>query len=155
MGYCLLYEAMFDSVMLARDRWLAKGGMLLPDKATMYITAIEDEKYKNEKIHFWDNVYGFNMSCVKGAAMFEPLVDTVESSQICTSVVRVWEADLLTVTKEDLQIDAPFELRATRNDYCHAIVLWFEVGFTQGHKEIWLSTSPMLRSRNVASSKGR
>ena len=39
--------------------------MLLPDKAVMYLTAIEDEKYKNEKIHFWDNVYGFNMSCVK------------------------------------------------------------------------------------------
>ena len=39
--------------------------MLLPDKACMYVTAIEDEKYKNEKIHFWDNVYGFNMSCVK------------------------------------------------------------------------------------------
>ena len=67
MGYCLLYEAMFDSVMVARDKWLAPGGMLLPDKACMYMTAIEDEKYKNEKIHFWDNVYGFNMSCVKGA----------------------------------------------------------------------------------------
>jgi protein arginine N-methyltransferase 1 len=57
-------------------------------QATMYVTAIEDEKYKNEKIHFWDNVYGFNMSCVKSAAMFEPLVnlvvDTVGSNQICT-----------------------------------------------------------------------
>jgi len=146
MGYCLLYEAMFDSVLVARDRWLAPGGMLLPDKATMYITAIEDEKYKNEKIHFWDNVYGFNMSCVKGAAMFEPLVDTVESNQICTTVQKIWEADLLTVTKQDLEIEAGFQLKAKRNDYCHALVIWFDVGFTQGHKEIWLSTSPMTRS---------
>jgi type I protein arginine methyltransferase len=66
----------------------------------MYVTAIEDEKYKNEKIHFWDNVYGFNMSCVKSAAMFEPLVDTVDSNQICTSTALIWEADLLTVTKK-------------------------------------------------------
>ena len=25
MGYCLLYEAMFDSVLMARDKWLAPG----------------------------------------------------------------------------------------------------------------------------------
>jgi protein arginine N-methyltransferase 1 len=131
MGYCLLYEAMFDSVMLARDKWLKPGGMLLPDKAAVYITAIEDEKYKNEKIHFWDNVYGFNMSCVKGAAMFEPLVDTVDRNQICTTTQCIWEVDLLTVTKAGLEIEAPFSLAATRNDYCHALVLWFDVGFTQ------------------------
>ena len=39
-------------------------------------------RYKEEKIHFWDSVYGFNMSCVKGAAMFEPLVDTVDPQQV-------------------------------------------------------------------------
>ena len=27
-------------------------------------------------------------------------------------------------------------VQALRNDYCHAFVLWFDVGFTQGHKEI-------------------
>jgi protein arginine N-methyltransferase 1 len=37
-------------------------------------------------------------------------------------------------------------VQALRNDYCHAFVLWFDVGFTQGHKEIWLSTSPRQRS---------
>jgi len=146
MGYCLLYEAMFDSVLLARDKWLAPGGMMLPDKATMYVTAIEDEKYKNEKIHFWDNVYGFNMSCVKSAAMFEPLVDTVESNQICTTSACIWEADLLTVTKQELEVNSKFSLKALRNDFCHALVVWFDVGFTQGHKEIWMSTSPMTRS---------
>ena len=42
MGYFLLYESMFDSVLFARDKWLAKGGMLFPNKATMFIAAIED-----------------------------------------------------------------------------------------------------------------
>ena len=26
-----------------------------------YVEAIEDEDYMKEKIHWWDNVYGFNM----------------------------------------------------------------------------------------------
>ena len=32
--------------------------------------------------------------------MFEPLVDTVDSNQICTTSQCIWEADLLTVTKQ-------------------------------------------------------
>lgn len=35
MGYCLLYESMLSSVLLARDRWLKPGGAILPDTATI------------------------------------------------------------------------------------------------------------------------
>ena len=46
MGYFLLYESMLDTVIYCRDRWLAEGGILLPDKAHLYIAAIEDADYK-------------------------------------------------------------------------------------------------------------
>jgi protein arginine N-methyltransferase 1 len=42
MGYFLLYEAMFDSVIYARDKWLAVDGILLPDRASMFIAALDD-----------------------------------------------------------------------------------------------------------------
>jgi protein arginine N-methyltransferase 1 len=42
MGYFLLYESMLDSVLWARDRYLVPGGKMLPDKAIMYVAAIED-----------------------------------------------------------------------------------------------------------------
>lgn len=47
MGYFLLYESMLDSVLWARDKYLAKGGKMLPDRAQIYVAAIEDEQYKN------------------------------------------------------------------------------------------------------------
>lgn len=50
MGYFLLYESMLDTVLFARDKWLVKGGLIFPDKATIYITAIEDGDYKEQKI---------------------------------------------------------------------------------------------------------
>lgn len=64
MGYFLIYESMFDSVIFARDKWLAKDGLVFPDKAKMYIAAIEDESYKKKKVDFWKNVYGVDMSCM-------------------------------------------------------------------------------------------
>ena len=50
MGYCLLYETMLPTVLFARDKWLAPGGIIMPDKATMYMTAIG--KYLANSIWF-------------------------------------------------------------------------------------------------------
>jgi protein arginine N-methyltransferase 1 len=50
MGYFLLYESMLDTVLFARDRYLAPGGLIFPDKATLKICGIEDGEYKEEKI---------------------------------------------------------------------------------------------------------
>merc|ERR1712110_826332 len=78
MGYCLFYESMLDSVLYARDKWLAPTGLMFPDKATLYVCAIEDRQYKDDKINWWDDVYGFDMSCIKKVALQEPLVDVVD-----------------------------------------------------------------------------
>jgi protein arginine N-methyltransferase 1 len=50
MGYFLLYESMLDTVLYARDNYLVSGGLIFPDKATIYMAAIEDGDYKDEKI---------------------------------------------------------------------------------------------------------
>lgn len=42
---------MLDTVLLARDKYLAPGGILYPDKAILYFAAIEDQEYKEEKIN--------------------------------------------------------------------------------------------------------
>ena len=41
-GYFLVFESMLDSVLFARDKWLKPGGLILPDKANLYIAAVED-----------------------------------------------------------------------------------------------------------------
>jgi type I protein arginine methyltransferase len=50
MGYFLLYESMLDTVLLARDKYLKPGGLIFPDTATLFLAAIEDQDYKQEKI---------------------------------------------------------------------------------------------------------
>jgi len=142
MGYFLLYESMLDTVLEARDRYLKPGGLIFPDHATMYLAAIEDQDYKEEKINFWDNVYGFDYSCIKDIALREPLVDTVELKAVSTDPCILKRIDLTTAKKEDLTFSAPFELRATRNDFIHAFLAWFDVSFDCTHKKVSFSTGP-------------
>ena len=41
MGYCLVFESMLDSVLVARDRWLTPGGLILPDIVRLFICGVE------------------------------------------------------------------------------------------------------------------
>ncbi|KAK2719773.1 hypothetical protein QYM36_005299 [Artemia franciscana] len=44
--------------------------------------AIEDRQYKDDKINWWDDVYGFNMSSIRKVAVAEPLADVVDPKQV-------------------------------------------------------------------------
>ncbi|CAI8056680.1 Protein arginine N-methyltransferase 1 [Geodia barretti] len=145
MGYCLFYESMLDTVIHARDKWLKPGGLLFPDKACLYLTAIEDRKYKDEKIFWWDSVYGFNMSSIRDVAVKEPLVDVVEPQQIITDSCLIKEVDLYTVQISDLTFSVPYCLTAKKNDYIDALVAFFTVEFTKCHKRTGITTSPEAR----------
>ncbi|KAL0956666.1 hypothetical protein HGRIS_002797 [Hohenbuehelia grisea] len=142
MGYFLLYESMLDTVLLARDKYLKKDGLIFPDVATLYVAAIEDQDYKEEKINFWDNVYGFDYSCIKDIALREPLVDTVDLKAVVSDPCLIKHIDLRTAKKEDLTFEAPFKLNATRNDYVHAFLAWFDIVFDCTHKKVQFSTGP-------------
>jgi len=142
MGYFLLYESMLDSVIYARDKYLAPGGLILPDKCNMYIAGIEDGQYKEEKIHFWEDVYGFDYSPFIDVAMVEPLVDTVENNSLITTPHKFFEFDINTVTKEGLEFHRKFDLKAIDNEFCHAYIVWWDAEFPGNHK-VTLPTGPM------------
>jgi len=145
MGYMLLYESMLNTVLVARDRWLRKDGhgLVLPDKARIYVEGIEDAEYKDQKLNFRDDVYGFNFKAIKKLALIEPLVDVVDAERVNTSACMIKELDMLKCTKEDLAFTAPFSIKATRNDLVHALVVYFDIDFSHGlHKKISFSTGP-------------
>merc|ERR1711976_786394 len=119
MCYCPFYESMLDTVLYARDKWLVEGGLMFPDKATLYLTGIEDRQYKDDKIHWWDDVYGFNMSSIRKVAISEPLVDSVDHKCVVTNNCLI-----------------------KKIDYLHALVTFFTVEFSHCHKRIGFSTSP-------------
>jgi len=142
MGYFLLYETMLPTVLTARDKWLKPGGLIFPDKADLYVACIEDADYKEEKIEYWNNVYGFNFSCIQNMAYREPLVDSVNSDSVVTTSSKILSLDLNTCKKEDLTFNSKFSCIGQRNDFVHAIIAWFDITFSACHKPVYFTTSP-------------
>ncbi|ELU42755.1 protein arginine N-methyltransferase [Rhizoctonia solani AG-1 IA] len=113
---------------------IAPDGLLFPDTATIYLAAIEDQDYKEEKINCENQT-----SPHLHIALREPLVDTVELKAVVTKPCHI---DLRTVKKEDLTFSTDFTLVAERVDYIHAFLAWFDICFDAAHKPVKFSTGP-------------
>jgi len=133
---------MLPTVLCARDKWLKPGGKIFPDEANLYVACIEDGDYKEEKIEYWTNVYGFNFSCIQNMAYREPLVDIVNADSVVSSPSKVLTLNLNTCKVEDLTFLSNFSCKIQRNDYVHAFIAWFDISFSCCHKPIYFSTSP-------------
>ena len=84
MGYFLLYEGMLDSVLTARDQYLAPGGLILPNICNISIFAICDLERYGKTIDYWKNVYGFKMSCMKEPVLTEASIGKNHALKICS-----------------------------------------------------------------------
>jgi protein arginine N-methyltransferase 3 len=79
---------MLDSVLVARDRWLAPGGILVPNNSRILLTAVQDDEWMNDRYSYWEDVYGFKMKTLKKSFTEEAQVDVLsKTSPISTSAV--------------------------------------------------------------------
>lgn len=172
MGYFLLRESMFDSVIVARDKWMKEGGALFPSNARMFLAPIRtntaNQKYNDfeDSCGGWDNFvddtrenYGVDMSALTDTFEKEQrefFLNTsawvdINPSQLLGAPCVVKEYDLNVVTLEEMKsVDAPFSLTvldAMGNSEVGAFAGWFDVHF-KGSKqnpcetEVELTTAP-------------
>eukprot|EP00123_Amoebidium_parasiticum_P014943 comp22713_c0_seq1/m.35271 comp22713_c0_seq1/g.35271 ORF comp22713_c0_seq1/g.35271 comp22713_c0_seq1/m.35271 type:complete len:530 (-) comp22713_c0_seq1:880-2469(-) len=139
MGYFLLFEAMFNTVLWARDRWLAPGGLVHPDQATMYITGFEDQG----RLSFWNDVYGFKMSAMREMFSKDSSVEVVPGSGIITSKGVLADFNMCTLKVGETEFSKPFHLLVTRAGHVHALMSYFDIIFEAGCKNtVFFSTGP-------------
>lgn len=146
MGYFLLYESMLDSVLWARDKYLVKGGLMFPDRVTMYVAALEDSNFKASKKAFWDDVYGVDMSVMAPTVMREPLVDVVPGKAVISSSSKILELDLCTMNPKEVEFVASYQLKCNHRDTVHGLISWWDAGFSNLEKPQLLSTSPYVKA---------
>ncbi|KAF9112720.1 hypothetical protein BGX27_002895 [Mortierella sp. AM989] len=136
MGYFLLYEAMLDSVLVARDRFLAPGGILAPSQTRILFTATSDESFLNDSVNYWSDVYGFKMSSMKEGVLREAVVDFISPETIVTNTVTIKDLPHQTITVAALDFVSDFELVMQRDDLICAFVGYFDTWFTRDGQDV-------------------
>lgn len=95
MGYFLLFESMLDTVLYARDRWLAPGGSLLPNRCNLSLVGLADTELHHKHLAYWQDVYGFRMSCMQKAVAQEASVALVDKDKVITNAAELKVTDTL------------------------------------------------------------
>lgn len=112
----------------------------------MFISTFEDYQFYTNRVTYWDNVYGFRMSCMKKWCENEPLVDSINSRSINSSPAAILDINLKTVKVEELNFVSCFSLKMYRDDLITGMVVWFDCFFTDCHMQEKLSTSPWSKT---------
>uniref|UniRef100_A0AAY5ENF1 type I protein arginine methyltransferase n=1 Tax=Electrophorus electricus TaxID=8005 RepID=A0AAY5ENF1_ELEEL len=118
MGYFLLFESMLDSVLYARDRYLADGGSVYPDCCSISLAAVGDTEKHRDRIAFWDNVYGFKMECMKNSVLSEAVVEVLKPETLISEPAVIQTLDCNDVTISELEFTAEFTLKITASTHC-------------------------------------
>ncbi|KAK8962752.1 Protein arginine N-methyltransferase PRMT10 [Platanthera guangdongensis] len=172
MGYFLLRESMFDSVIWARDRWLKPSGVMYPSHARMWVAPVRsglgDQKMNDFETSMSDWYsfvndteanYGVNMNVLTKAYREEhekyylktSLWNNLHPSQLIGHPAIVKEIDCLAATVDDIRdVSAkfmlPINMERTR---LSAFAGWFDVRFRGSiqnpvEQEVELTTAPSI-----------
>jgi len=145
MGYCLLYESMLPSVLIAKEKFLKPEGRVFPDIAEMVITAISSSNYYNKKIRFWDDVYGFKMDTMRNVVISESHVGGFGPDNLIAPVARFKTFHINEITAEDLNFEKDIILKAEKTETMHAILCYFDIFFQQCQHPVSFSTGPFTK----------
>ncbi|OSX57198.1 hypothetical protein POSPLADRAFT_1067922 [Postia placenta MAD-698-R-SB12] len=138
MGYALLYESMLDSVLHARDRFLRPDGVMAPSECKMMLGLCEGSEIFKERVGFWSDIYGFDLTAMAHDVYSEAIVDVVGPETMVSEPYSVKDLHLATITPKQLDFSAPFILTSTaeRRTKVHALVLYFDVFFAEDGQSI-------------------
>lgn len=132
MGYCLLFESMLDSVIYARDRYLAPGGLMVPSHAALVVAPVTDSDIRQTHINYWADVYGFDMRPMIPRASEECLIRTLHKDDVSGEGTIFKMLDLHKANVRDLSFVSRFQLEpATSSEMLDGFVIWFDTFFTR------------------------
>ncbi|KAG2009785.1 arginine N-methyltransferase 3 [Coprinopsis cinerea AmutBmut pab1-1] len=144
MGYALLYESMLDSVLYARDKFLRPGGTMAPSQCQMMLGLCDASEIYRERIGFWDDVYGFDMSVMAKDLYDEAIVDVVGPETLLSAPVVVKDLLIREITTRQLDFTTPFTLvsNSVMRTKITAFILYFDTYFTTSGNPVPPETQP-------------
>ncbi|KAF6755854.1 arginine N-methyltransferase 3 [Ephemerocybe angulata] len=147
MGYALLYESMLDSVLIARDRFLKPGGVMAPSQTKMLLGLCDASEISKDRIDFWNDVYGFDMSTMSEGLYDEAIIDVLGPETVLSNAYTVKDLILKDITTRQLNFATPFTLISTaeRRTKINSFVLYFDTFFTVSGNPV----PPETEVRNV------
>lgn len=153
MGYALLYEGMWRSVLYARDHLGAPGSgppLMMPARARLLLVPTSDEERHGERVAAWDEQhYGLDWAAVQRAAAAD-LASSLDVADVAPDTTMAFPVelaafDMRTVAPAAMaRVRSTFETSFLVSDVLRGLALYFCVEFDEpsGGRPVVLGTGP-------------
>lgn len=83
------YECMLDSVLHARARFLKPTGLMVPSQCSIMLSLFDGTYLINDRINFWNDVYGYDMTAMKGEIYDDAMIEVVRGEDVVSDEVSL------------------------------------------------------------------
>ena len=132
-GVLPLFGRHIPSIVDARQRHLAPGGLLIPRRDTLWVALVEARSVYRDVVEPWNLPYGLNMESAKEIALnrlSSANTDEIRSGQLLTKP-RSWAVlNYASIRSPDVEDD--ISLSAKRDGTAHGWLVWFDAELTDG-----------------------
>jgi SAM-dependent methyltransferase len=101
MGHCLFYEAMLEPLLVLRDRYLEKGGVMIPAEVSLHAGLVCDEDLLSDLSFLQDKPYDIDFSPIAHAPFYQTDLVTLDPESILKNTAHLGSLNMHTISKAD------------------------------------------------------
>ena len=133
-GVLPLYGEHITSIIDARQRHLAPGGILIPKRDTIWLSVVEAPAVYKELTTPWNTPYGLSMKKARQIALNDWIVEDPNDFNQNDLLIepQVWTVlDYTSIESPDIS-STKIRQKAIRNGTAHGLLLWFDGEMADG-----------------------
>ena len=139
MGHCLFYEAMLEPLLAIRDRYLAKGGVMIPAQVDLHVGLVCDEDLLDDLSFLRDQPYDIDFSSIADVPFQQTDLVTLDPESILENTAHLGSLNMHTIGKVDTPRVFTGTVKPNKNAEIFALCGWFSADLSQG---VTLGTGP-------------
>jgi SAM-dependent methyltransferase len=139
MGHCLFYEAMLEPLLAVRDRYLRKGGVMIPAEVSLHAGLVCDREVLEDLRFLRDKPYGIDFSPISDAPFRQTDLVTLGPDSLLKNTAELGSLDMRTVARSSIPRVFTGAMKPNRKSEVYALCGWFSSRLCEG---VSLGTGP-------------
>ncbi len=132
MGHCLFYEAMLEPLLAVRDRYLAKGGIMIPAEVSLHVGLVCDEDLLDDLSFLRDRPYEINFSPIAHVPFQQTDLVTLDPESILEKTAHMGSLNMHTISRADTPRVFTGTVTPNKKTEIFALCGWFSSQLSPG-----------------------
>jgi len=132
MGHCLFYEAMLEPLLAVRDRYLAKGGIMIPAEVSLHAGLVCDEDLLDDLSFLRQQPYGLDFSAIADAPFQQTDLVTLDPESLLDNTANLGSLDMHTISQANKPRVFSGTIKPSKRADIFALCAWFSSQLSQG-----------------------